>query len=115
MDDARAKAFEFAQEATKQVLTLSTGILALSVTFVKDSATGAPTSARPLIEVAWGFYLVSVFFGIFAMLALAGNLERPGADGPSIYRRNITVPSMLQLILFFLGLSFTLAFGVQVT
>jgi hypothetical protein len=103
------KAFDFAQEVTKQVLTLSTGVLALTVTFLKDIATAAPHSARLCLEFGWLCFLLSVLFGVAALMSLSGNLATSAA--PSIYSSNIKWPARLQLLLFLVGLLLTLIFG----
>lgn len=114
MDDRRKRAFDFAQETTKQVITLSTGVLALTITFLKDIAKDAPEGATVWIHWAWGLYLASVFFGMVTLMTLTGNLER--AEGtPSIYARNIVVPSAIQILTFVAGLALTLVFGVKAT
>jgi hypothetical protein len=48
--DAREKSFEFALETTKQLITLATAIVALTITFVKDLAQAAPD---------WSLYLLA--------------------------------------------------------
>jgi hypothetical protein len=43
--------FSFAQETTKQILTLSTAVVAFTVTFSKDFVAGAPYDARAYITM----------------------------------------------------------------
>ena len=73
----QSKAFDFAQETTKQLLTLATGILALTLTFLKDIVSGAPTGTRHWLEWGWGVYIISIVFGLLTLMSLSGNLERP--------------------------------------
>jgi hypothetical protein len=77
MDPRIEKAFEFAQEATKQLITLATGVIALTITFLTDVVKTAPAGSAVFLQTAWVFYFVSIVFGIFSLLALTGNLERP--------------------------------------
>jgi hypothetical protein len=110
MDDRRGKAFDFAQEATKQVVTLATAIIALTVTFVNDIA--GEGAVIELLYVAWGFYLVSVACGLATLLMLAGNLERPHqGDTPSIYAPNTKGAARVQIATFVVALGLTLIFG----
>ena len=74
------KAFEFAQEAAKQLITLSTPIIALTVTFLTDVVEAAPTSSARILQAAWVAYFLSIVAGVFVLLNLAGNLERPGEN-----------------------------------
>lgn len=114
MDDRIKKAFDFAQESTKQFITLSSGIIALTVTFSKDLIGSVPSSVRVLALWSWGFFLVSVFFGLWTLLALTGTLEPvKGPVNPSIRGKNITIPSALQILTFFVGLVLTVVFGVR--
>jgi ketosteroid isomerase-like protein len=75
------KAFDFASEATKQLLTLSTGIIAVTITFSKDILISVPFSAKVFLMTAWGAYVLSLVFGLFTLLALTGELqEKPAED-----------------------------------
>jgi hypothetical protein len=104
------KSFDFAQELVKQIITLSSGITALTITFFKDFAgANAPSGARTLMAVAWVFYLLAVAFGILAMMALAGSLSRGQSD---INRKNMTLPAGAQFVSFILGLILTVWAGV---
>lgn len=115
LDPGVEKAFEFAQEATKQLIALATGVVALTITFLTDVLETAPGSAERFLQAAWVLYLVSVVFGVLTLLSLAGNLERPG-DGasPSIYRGNIIAFSIGQVLCFGTAMALTLAFGFTV-
>ena len=57
------KANDYAVEALKQVLTLASVILALTITFMKDALGDARAGAvwRPLIPVAWALLLLVVW------------------------------------------------------
>jgi len=49
---------------------------------------------------------------VFALLSLAGNLERPGEGAtPSIYRPNIVTFSLIQVVSFCVAVLLTLLFG----
>ena len=106
------KAFDFAQESTKQILTLSTAILTLTITFQRDIVGPAAAGDRWILTVAWIAYLVSIGFGLATLLNLAGNLEKPTNDTPSIYRPSIILFSVLQVLTFSVGMLFTLWFGI---
>lgn len=128
MDEQRKLAFEFARDTVKQLITLGTAIVALSVTFSKD-VVGAPSAWQEgLLVGSWIGFLLSIIFGVWALLALTGSLEahqlngednppeKPkdgGADAPSIYGLNITLPSLLQIVAFLIALGLTIWFGVE--
>ena len=113
MDDQRKLAFEFARDSSKQIITLSTGIIALTITFSKDFIASVDNTARTIALLAWFAFLFSVFAGVWTLLALTGTLEALDDSGlVSIRGRNVTLPSMMQIVSFLLGLLLTVLFGV---
>jgi uncharacterized membrane protein len=110
-DDRSQKAFDFAQEVTKQLITLSTSIVALTITFLHDII-GGGTSGDGLLKAAWILYASSVVFGVLALMALTGNLEQ---QNPTVYAGNVRAMSIVQVALFLAALAFTIAFGFKVT
>ena len=113
-DEAIEKAFDFAQEATKQLIALATGVIALTITFLTDVIKTAPKGSAGFLHAAWILYLVSIVFGILTLLMLAGNLERPGEHKrPSIYRGNIVSCSVVQIVTFCVAVALTLVFGFK--
>src|SRR5689334_20583813 len=82
--------FSFAQETTKQVLTLSTAVVAFTVTFSKDIVTGTSYDARTYITTSWILFLLSIFFGLMTLCALTGVLGSSKVQGPRrVYRIGI--------------------------
>ena len=75
MDEPVQKAFDFASDSTKQLITLSTAILALTITFNKDVLQSVSSSSINTLISAWIVYLVSIFFGVLTLLALTGTLD----------------------------------------
>jgi hypothetical protein len=119
MDKNIEKAFDFAQEATKQLIALATDVIALTITFLTDVIKTAPSGSAGFLQAAWVLYLISIVLGILTLLMLTGNLERPGVgkDGverdPSIYRGNIAVCSIGQVLTFSAAVTLTLVFGFK--
>lgn len=110
MDDQIKKAFDFAQESTKQMLNLATGIIALTITFSKDFLRSVPAEAKLYALLSWGLFLISIFFGLWTLNALTGCLSK---QNPSIHGKSITIPSMFQILSFLGGLIMTVIFGVK--
>ncbi len=75
MKENQKKAFDFASETTKQLITISTAIITITVTFSKEIIGGADTSTKILLMVAWGLFLFSIIFGVFTLMALTGTLQ----------------------------------------
>jgi len=112
--DERARAsFDFAQESTKQMITLATGIIALTITFQKDflSSSSIPADAKILAPLSWLFFLLSVIAGLWTLLALAGSLDHRNQGQPSIYGKNIIIPSIIEILCFVTGLGLTVWYG----
>lgn len=113
------KAFDFAQDTTKQIVTLASGIIAITLTFLNGKLHNYASSTRTWLEVGWLLYLISIMCGVVTLMALSGNLERPGTDKannanePSIYRGNIKWPAIGQLLLFLAATACTLVFGFK--
>jgi hypothetical protein len=107
--DATDKSFSFAQDAVKQLITLSTAIVTVTVTvstnFLKTHISGSTT----LLVVAWIAFLMSIICGVFALLSMSGTLAT--SSKPNIYASNIRLFALLQLAAFVAGLGMTIWFG----
>lgn len=110
MDDRRKKAFDFAVDATKLLISLSTGIIAVSITFSKDVVQSTPPASRRLLFAGWICYLISIAFGVMCVMCMTGNLEpkSPPKHGqslgePTIWAPNITRTSAVQIFAFLGG------------
>ena len=80
MEDQTKLAFDFARDTTKQLITLSTAIIAFTVTFGKDFLGKPDNFGRTLVVISWVGFLASVIFGVWTLLALTGTLEPKGVE-----------------------------------
>jgi hypothetical protein len=106
------KAFEFAVDGTKQLLTLSAAILALTVTIARDIA-GDPN----LLLAAWIAFLVSVVCGVLALYALMvefGPGKRGQDEAPTLVASGVRAPAFAQIGAFLVGVAFLVRFGWSV-
>ncbi len=87
MEDRDKKAIELANDTTKQILTLSTGIVYLSIAFKKDFVPESfnGTLAVRVLIFAWFLYLCSILAGVLTLLFLTGEVGRKDGTMPSIY------------------------------
>jgi hypothetical protein len=86
MNPRTDKSFQFAQDTTKQLMTLSTGIIALTITFSRDVVKNPSVSGHSLLLWALGAFLFSTVCGVVTLMALTGNLVGAADDKePSIY------------------------------
>jgi ABC-type uncharacterized transport system permease subunit len=106
LDPQVEKSFSFAQEAVKQMITLSTAIFTLTLTFRKDVA---PVGTDiTFLEIGWGLYLASILFGMCTLYNLAGNVK---VADPTIDADGVRLFGILQAGAFLAGLVLTLLFG----
>ncbi|MEQ8805927.1 MAG: hypothetical protein RLN77_09030 [Rhodospirillales bacterium] len=100
--DRIEKSFEFANEIGKQIITLSTGVLALSATFFEKIAKESGDNII-LLYWSWSLFISSIILGIITMGALtsqlAPKLEAPDHI-PSINSVNVKIPAVSQWLAF---------------
>jgi hypothetical protein len=110
--DPRAnKAFDFLQDATKQLIALATAILTFTITFLKDLAAEAGADARTLLTGAWIALVVSAVAGLFVLFNMAGVLAKEELN-VDIYKGSIRLLSLGQFCAFALALGLILWFGL---
>jgi hypothetical protein len=97
--------FEFAKETTTQLIALATGVIGISVTFAKDVRSRLKTNDGTLLFRSWIALLVSVVFGVWTLLALTGSLAQDNVAADAIYGGNVTLPSILQIFTFLIGIA----------
>jgi hypothetical protein len=113
MDGRTEQAFSSAQEASKQVLTLATGLVAITVAFLNNLKSAVSSSALVYLHLAWICAGVSVLCGIVTLMLLTGQLGRGEKFAPeAIYSRPIAWAFLGQFGLFIAGLALTIACGV---
>jgi len=113
-DEQRQKAFDFCADAAKQLITLATGIVTITITFAKDFVTNVNESAKPLAYWAWFIYLASIVFGMLTLLALTAELEpkKTTTTLPSI-RGAAATYSGLQITSFGIAILLTIIFAIK--
>lgn len=126
MEENQKKAFDFAADLTKQLITLSTAIITLTVTFSKDIVGGVNHSLLYLLIGTWATYILSILLGLSTLGALTGNLdpkskkvkgtdgkvtETPVAPTLTITSDNVTSTSKWQVFTFILALILTCVYG----
>ncbi|MBD0279998.1 MAG: hypothetical protein ICV81_18830 [Flavisolibacter sp.] len=78
--DGAMKANEFAIDALKQIITLASAILALTITFIKDALGESRHEAilTFLLPVCWGLLIISIWFSWVALVEAANTLAKQG-------------------------------------
>ena len=102
-----------AVDNSKQLVVLSTGIIALTITFSQSFLGGVKGLPRTLLLVAWVVFLVSVICGVWTQLALTGELAPKVASSapPSIRGANVVIPATTQILTFLAAVALTIAAG----
>lgn len=104
IDEVTKLGFTFAKEAATTLITLSTGLLTLSVTFAKDVLKSISKPRERVLKAAWGVHVGSIIFGVWTLLALTGDLMPVNpADRTLFFGINVRGPAMAQIGLFVLG------------
>jgi hypothetical protein len=119
-----ATGYASATDLAKQLITLATGILALSITFMKDVLKDKGVVKWPL-ATAWVVYLLSIIFGMWAMMAITGSLfALPAASAQPAsavqtaaetltYGPNVIRPALAQIGTFLLATCFLIFYGAR--
>jgi hypothetical protein len=108
--------FGYASDLAKQLITLATGVLALSITFVKEFARDERTQSVKWVKLSWFMLLTSVVAGIAALSALTGALVPLGDSASGV----LEIPSSArlaggaQLLLFSGGIGMLMQYGFRV-
>jgi hypothetical protein len=111
-DERIKKAFDFSADLTKQLITLATGIITITITFSHDFVKNPAAAPKGLAYTAWYFFLASIFFGILTLSALTGDLDAKDKTAePTIFKPNIIIFSVPQFLTFFAGLAYTILFA----
>lgn len=112
MKETKIKSFEFAADLTKQLITLSTILIAISITFF-EKFTNEIT--KWVLISSWILLFLSLIFGVITLMALTGSLGKIQNDtelqASNIYKKNITFFSVLQIISFILGVLLLITFS----
>ncbi len=102
-------------DLTKQLMTISSGMIALSITFLNDIFKSSPTNRNWALKACWLFYLMTIVFGFWTLMGLTGGVSRlmsdPNADGA--FEMNVKFPAFLQILSFLLGTVFLIIFGIR--
>ena len=118
--DVVTLSFEYARDLSQHLITLATGTIAVSITFMKEILNG--TADRKILlwlKLSWTFFLLSILFGIVTQMAITGNLDHYQEflkclnKEPLAMAGNVKGPSSLQIITFLLGVGSIVAFGIR--
>lgn len=130
MEENQKKAFDYAVDLTKQLITLSTAIITLTVTFSKDIIGVIDNSNKYLLLFSWIVFIISILLGVLTLMALTGNLDpipqkqpknedgsqpEPIKPNPilTITTKNVTSTAKWQVWTFLIALVLTCWYGYK--
>lgn len=117
LTDRRAKSFEYASDATKQLIGLATAVIAFTVTFSKDFLADLAHPLKVVAVGSWVLFLCSAICGLLILYALAGQLDPGSSDPeenwslPSIWAGSVSLLMKAQQITFAMALLVTITFA----
>lgn len=116
-DEYYRKAFEFAGEASKLLITLSTGVIAFMMAFLDKESYIRPMTnpEKTLLIFLWVIFLFSASAGIWKRLGITTVLEpkiKQAPFSPTIQSDVIKVPFRIQIVLFVVGVIVTVIYAV---
>lgn len=100
MDAQLKEAISLAAEISKQLITLSTGMILISITFASSFARKVAGRNRRLLLISWLAFLSTIIIALWHLSALTGNLLQRPID---MRIRSATGPALLQLLTFVFG------------
>jgi hypothetical protein len=96
--DLKEKSFDFAYEIVKQIISISTILLGVSLTFFEKFNFADSNWA---LITSWILFLITILWGLFVMMGITGSIAK-NPTAADIYEKNIT-SSMIWLIIIFIS------------
>jgi hypothetical protein len=109
MDAQLKEAVALAAEISKQLMTLSTGILAVTVTVATNFSKRISVGQLWLLIPSWLSYLFTIIFAMWHLSALTGNLLARPID---LSLSSARLPALLEVFGFGLGTLFVVLFAI---
>ena len=117
-----------ALETTKQIITLSTGVITLTVTFLEKIVQPQVETGRHVpctLKIAWICFGFAIASGVWTFLAITGSInaldrqarqlsltdDQKKATETLAYGTNIRFPALLMLLFFAVGTALVIATG----
>ncbi|MFY7845099.1 hypothetical protein [Chryseobacterium gambrini] len=87
---------------------MSTILIGLSVSFVEKFDSNISII---VLILSWCSLFIAIFFGIFALMAIVGNIAKPNELLIDVYDKSIKNSTILQILFFLLGILFLLIYS----
>jgi hypothetical protein len=113
--DARIKANDIVQEHLKQIITIASATLALTVSFVKDVIGGSSAQAQwpSLLRWSWVALGIAILGAVICMATLVNNLDSPDRGiGRTGYSKAFAAAAHWRVVIFELLALYPFAIGM---
>jgi len=112
MKETKLKSFDFAVDLTKQLISLSTVLIAISITFFEKFSNN---SNKWILIGSWIFLFLSIILGVFTLMTITGRLgqvkDEESINSLDIYGKNITKCASSQILSFIIGIFLLIIFS----
>jgi len=106
---------KLASELSKQLITLAISIFTFTVTFLKDRLPELSRRGKLTIGYSWVFYIISIFAGIFHMMALTGLFTKENISRYYfVIQQNAKVAFIIQILIFLVATILMLIYGMSI-
>jgi hypothetical protein len=119
-----------ALETTKQIITLSIGVITLTVTFLEKIVQPTAIGARHVpatLKAAWICFGLAIGFAVWTLMAITGSMNSLDRQARGLTMNedqkraaealadggNIQIPALMMLLLFAAGAALTIATGFR--
>ncbi|WP_156624116.1 hypothetical protein [Ensifer sp. Root558] len=99
---------ESAAETTKQIITLSTGMIGLTITFAEKFQAGTS-----LLKVSWVAFGIAIALSVWTLMSITGEENRAtiANEVPDADRSSITIPALLMIVGFVVAMGLAIGAG----
>ncbi len=128
-DKPQAEGLKAALELTKQIITLSTGVIALTITFLEKIVQPTASAGRQVpwsLLSAWIFFGLAIVAAVWTLMAVTGSLNALdrkanggtlNSDQEEAVREladstHLRTPALIMLLLFLAAITLTIITGL---
>lgn len=111
MDESTKLGFTIAKDFHALLITLSTGVLTITLTFLKDISKGVPGFWKLFLGVGWLLLVVSIVFGLLSLMALTGTLVPAEGRPAPVFTDQIRLLAKVQVLTFLGGFAAVVIYG----
>ena len=109
----KTKAFTALSDWSRLLITIASGILALSVTFFQVMKAGQEQPEYSVFLIlSWGSLVLSIVFGCYLNGLLVGHLNKHTIDTLNAQDPKLMTKTVVQWLSFLVGIGFFISFGI---